>query len=304
MLKVDEFRKTQQDQCQTACYVLTHAHTDHNAFPKSFPCVVYCTPITKYLIDLSSDPKPTITLSATLKEWEWCSVGTQSIYCFPNHHCMGSLGFYAPVESVLYFGDGRPDKETQAHLQEVINEHPPQTKLRVVIDDFFQINYPKVDERVIVPTEKQSRKMLRDFLRVSLQHSTPIHIRVAHFGSLNVLPNVSSNIQYVWLGEGLTCGSRLAQAAFELRFADHKSKPAAKKIYVSRVHDDLTETIPECVTIVLSAMWFFQHNHTRNLFRIRKNRERNTLQLCVCAHASPKEVQLLHQRFQLPKEQS
>lgn len=298
MLQVDRFRKTDPAQCTQSCYVLTHAHLDHGVFSKTFPCVVYCTAITKYLVKCASETETSIQLHGTLKEWEWCDVGSQRIYCFPNAHCIGSLGFYSPADSLLYFGEGRPSQATYAHLKEIVSEVPPSAQLRIVTDDFFATNLPHIDTRVMVPTEKQSRARLRAFLRARLHGKHTIHLRVAHFGVLNVLPRLGSRVRYTWAGKVLGCGARLTEAAFDLLFGDHFSAPDAKQIYVSRVHAKDVLDIPQpSITLFLTAMWFFvEPHHLKHLSHIVETQP-NVFHLCVCAHATPKEVAAQQRAF-------
>jgi hypothetical protein len=149
------------------------------------------------------------------------------------------------------------------------------------------------------------------------EHELHIHLCLAHFGALTVLPLFLTTqqqphdvqIKYQWVGSKSAIGTRLCEIAFELWNTMHHRKQQLSSrrivnVYVSRMHDkDLEWPFPEAKTlrILLSASWYFvQHRHgthnpdwLTNPVKISPN----TYRIFVCSHATPFEQQYIRRQF-------
>jgi len=304
MIKVDKFPKTDSSQCNLTTFILTHAHSDHTVISRTFPCSIHCTSETKKILEDTLEKTLDGILCDNLKPNEWCVLNNRRlIFVFASGHCLGGIGFYYPTESRLHFGDGRPSRETCQLLKTALNEIPCDNTLSIDYDTFFPLEFPLVQPFLRVPKTSESKAIITDFLlRVCMKQNRDVHIRVAHFGALDALP--ISGFHYIWIGSNNSPGSRLSASAFHLwQNQNQKNLQNSKRqvVYLSRIFDkvcDVQKWVSNPVELLLSASWFCKEVDRWNTMFGICQMDRDRFRICVCSHASPRELCFLFTQFE------
>lgn len=306
--RVDSFRGTKfAAVCPKFHYILSQIHLDHiKNRSKQFPCHTWTSAITRWLMnELFSENKWNI-LFVTLHVDAWNQLDDQTkIYVFDSGHCMGSIGFYSPQESLLYFHEGRPTEKVQRAINRAILEYPPLHRLQMVIDDFFATRFPKITDAQNIPSMESSSAILYQFITSQIKSAEKqritIWIKLPHLGAFDILP-VIPEVHYEWIGSESTLASRLCKHAFNLLHdtlnnqTHLEQKPTKSRrciVFLSRSFDRDIGFVPERVdaTVLISACWFLLSKTRLQLVNtIPYDSVRQVHRLFLCQHASPKET--------------
>lgn len=277
-MNIDKFPLHTKEIC-----ILTHAHTDHSIIPKRCQAIIYCSPITKKLMESFDQHHE---FSGTLIPNTWQKIKSIDVYIFSSYHSIGSIGLFIPSLCLLHWGDGRPEKKMIQHLQNIMT--PICSNLTIHHDDYLTSTFQKKvpDE---LPSIFESNHLINSVIEQYI-NDKKIWIRIPHFGALEVLPK---KYHYKFKKCGIQVADSVCQEAFHLLNLD--SIKTGPKIYVSRdIADKCNRNNhnEDYLFIYLSTNWWFLEGQNQNLYKPFQINEYK-IRIFVTNHASPNENKLL-----------